>query len=60
MVPGTGDGASLPDAEQIRAFKAFGRPVTEADRALSEASMDGLPAHLDSSQRRCVYTGLEG
>ncbi len=22
--------------------------------------MDGLPAHLDSSQRRCVYTGLAG
>jgi len=34
VVPSAGDGASLPDAEQIRAFKAFGRPVTEAEEVV--------------------------
>jgi len=59
-VPGPSDGAPLPDAEQIRAFRAFGRPVTDADRVLSEASMEGLPDHLNLSLGRCVYCGPEG
>ncbi len=59
-VLGPSDGAPLPDAEQIKAFRTFGRPVTEADRVLSEASMEGLPDHLNLSLGRCVYCGPEG
>jgi hypothetical protein len=50
--PGKGvpqDGSvALPDADQVRAFKAVRRPATEADSALPEAAAHGLPEHLDA------------
>jgi hypothetical protein len=62
--PGNGEaqhgGVALPDAEQVRAFKAFRRPVTEADGALGEPTAHGLPPHLDARLARRVYCGPEG
>jgi hypothetical protein len=62
--PGKGEpqeaGMALPDAEQVRAFKAFRRPVTEADGALREPTAHGLPPHLNARFARRVYSGLEG
>lgn len=55
-----GGGVALPDAEQVRAFKAFRRPVTKADGALREPTAHGLPPHLDARLARCVYSGPEG
>ena len=53
-------GVALPDADQVRAFKAFRRPATEADSALPEAAAHGLPEHLDARLGRCVYSGPQG
>ncbi len=62
--PGRGEAhegsVALPDAEQVRAFKAFRRPVTEADGARGEPTAHGLPAHLDARLARRVYSGPEG
>jgi hypothetical protein len=53
-------GVALPDAEQIRAFRAFRRPVTEADGPLREPTAHDLPPHLDPRSARRVYSGPEG
>jgi hypothetical protein len=62
--PGKGEphdsGVALPDAEQIRAFRAFRRPVTEVDGPLREPTAHDLPPHLDARSARRVYSGPEG
>lgn len=56
----SGDSTSIPDAEQIEAFRVFRRPATGADTALPDDVAQSVPTHLDSSLARCVYSGPEG
>jgi hypothetical protein len=50
----------LPDAEQLKAFRALRRPAVEGDNPALDIGVGDLPGHLDPRLGRRVYSGGEG